>query len=117
MQCSMVKKSKGSHGSKAAFVRANPTVKAPDLVALAKKQGLTLTVGHIYNIRASDKAKPKANPASPAPAPVETGSRPASSGGDLTRMDAQLRSLILELGLYRAERVFAELRSSLSRIA
>jgi hypothetical protein len=85
------------------------------LVELAKKQGITLTVGHIYNIRASDKAKPKA--AQPGQAPVDSVSRPSASGNDLSRMDAQLRSLILELGLYRAEQVFAALRASLSRIA
>ena len=115
MRSSMAKKSKGAHGSKAAFVRANPTIKAPDLVELGKKQGIALTVGHIYNIRASDKAKPKANQSNPAS--VDPGNRPPASGGDLSRMDAQLRSLILEIGLYRAEQVFASLRASLSRIA
>jgi hypothetical protein len=32
-------------------------------------------------------------------------------------MDAQLRSLILSMGLYRAEQVFAELKAAVSRIA
>jgi hypothetical protein len=114
----MAKKSKVAHGSKAAFVRANPKVAAADLVALAKKQGIKLTVGHVYNIRASDKAKKNAG--SPSQSSVESSSRPSPSSAavsstattELSRMDKQLRTLILRMGLYRAEQIFSELKSS-----
>lgn len=111
----MARKPKAPHGSKAAFVRANPDVKAPELVALAKKQGLSLTAGYVYNIRASGKGKlqpsPAKQPSSDATSP------PSAATGQLSRMDAQLRSLILSIGLYRAEQVFSDLKASLSRIA
>lgn len=110
----MSTKSKVPHGSKAAFVRANPAVSAPELVTLAKKQGITLTVGHIYNIRASDKAKQQKAPSNGASgAPAGTRAHPVA---ELPRLDAQLRTLILRIGLDRADQIFSELRSSLSRI-
>jgi hypothetical protein len=114
----MAKKSKVPHGAKAAFVRANPKVAPAELVKQGKKQGLSLTVGHIYNIRASDKAKKKASP--PSQPSAVSSSRPSpdsatvssTSAAELSRMDKQLRTLILRMGLYRAEQIFAELKSS-----
>jgi hypothetical protein len=103
-------KNKVPHGSKAAFVRANPAVSAPELVKQAQKQGMSLTVGHIYNIRASDKAKRQG------PAPVAAASSPSAPAVQLPRLDAQLRTLILRIGLDRADQIFSELKSSLSRL-
>jgi hypothetical protein len=111
----MAKKSKVPHGAKAAFVRANPKMAPAELVKQGKKQGLSLTVGHIYNIRATDKAKKKTTP--PSQPSVESSTQPSTSAEELSRMDAQLRSLILSMGLYRAKQVFSQLESSLSRIA
>jgi hypothetical protein len=108
-------KNKTPHGSKAAFVRANPAVSAPELVKQAQKQGLSLTVGHIYNIRASDKSKRQ--PGQPGPAAADGARSPASTAQELPRLDAQLRTLILRIGLDRADQIFSELRSSLSRLS
>lgn len=93
-------------GTKSAFVRANPNVAAQDLLTMAEKQGIPLTVGYIYNIRASTKAKGgdvKAAGKSATPAPT---------GG--SNLDAQLRTLIIRIGLDRAEQVFAQLKKSLT---
>jgi hypothetical protein len=110
----MANKSKAPHGSKATFVRANPSVAAPELLKLAKQQGIALTLGHVYNIRASDKAKHRTNGSSQPSAEA----RPAASAAktELPRLDAQLRTLVLRIGLDRAEQIFSELKSSLSRL-
>jgi hypothetical protein len=114
----MANKSKAAHGSKATFVRANPTLAAPELVKQAKQQGITLTVGHVYNIRASDKAKGRTGTAAQSSASGEAPAALASSAGkaELPRLDAQLRTLILRIGLDRAEQIFSDLKSSLSRL-
>jgi hypothetical protein len=97
-------------GTKSAFVRANPNVPAQDLLAMAEKQGIPLTVGYIYNIRASTKAKGGEVKAA-GRATAERGAAPASGGSGL---EAQLRTLIIRIGLDRAEQVFAQLKKSLS---
>jgi hypothetical protein len=108
----MARKSKSPLGAKAAFVRANPSGTAQELVKLAKKQGLGLTVGHVYNIRSNDKKKQSADPMGTAPR--ASSSERSSSDSPL---DAQLRSLVIRIGLDRAERVFSELKSTLSRMS
>jgi hypothetical protein len=108
----MPKKSKPPLGAKAAFVRANPTATAQELVALGKKQGISLTAGHVYNIRADDKRKRLAQESGGAERPV----RSASSSSEQSQLDAQLRTLVIRLGLDRAEQVFTELKSSLTRM-
>jgi hypothetical protein len=107
----MARKSKSPLGAKAAFVRANPSGTAQELVKLAKKQGLGLTVGHVYNIRSNDKKK-SADPMGTAPR--ASSSERSSSDSPL---DAQLRSLVIRIGLDRAERVFSELKATLSRMS
>jgi hypothetical protein len=109
----MARKSKSPLGAKAAFVRANPSGTAQDLVKLARKQGIGLTVGHVYNIRSNDKKKQgSVDRAGVAPA----ASRSERSSGE-SALDAQLRSLVIRIGLDRAERVFSELKSTLSRMS
>jgi hypothetical protein len=109
----MARKSKSPLGAKAAFVRANPAGTAQELVKLAKAQGLGLTVGHVYNIRSNDKKKQGAvDPAGSAPA----ASRSERSSAE-SPLDAQLRTLVIRIGLDRAERVFTELKSTLSRMS
>jgi hypothetical protein len=96
-------------GTKAAFVRANPNVAAQELVAMAEKQGIPITVGHVYNIRALDKSRQAERQAKP---PERTAApQPGSSG-----LDAQLRTLIIRIGLDRAEQIFSQLKASLSKI-
>ena len=95
----MANKTKSPHGSKATFVRSNPSIAAGELVKLAKQQGMTLTVGHIYNIRASDKAKRKGGSAPSSAAAPDGALASAAAKAGLPRLDAQLRTLILRIGL------------------
>jgi len=105
----MAKKRKARAGTKADFVRSNPALSTSDLLALAEKQGIPLTAGYVYNIRAAQRAA--ADPASGSAAP-EGGAEKARAG----KLDAQLRTLIIRIGLDRAEQIFGELKASLSRI-
>jgi hypothetical protein len=111
----MPRKSKLPLGAKAAFVRANPSATAQEVIKLAKKEGMTLTAGHVYNIRAEDKKKQAPGVDEQEPAPKARRSRARAS--DSAELDAQLRTLVIRLGLDRAERVFTELKSSLSSMA
>ena len=106
----MAKKTKPPFGAKAAFVRAHASVPPAELVKLGAKEGLKLTLGHIYNIRGEEKRKQRPA-AEPAPATAS-----ASAGPSSAALDAQLRTLVIRIGLDRAERVFSELKSSLSRV-
>jgi hypothetical protein len=112
----MANKSKAPHGSKATFVRANPSLAAPELVKLAKQQGITLTVGHVYNIRASDKSRQRTVGSSQASPLAGAAPLPSGAKADSPRLETQLRTLILRIGLDRAEQLFSELKSSLSHL-
>jgi len=111
----MARKPKLPQGAKAAFVRSNPNATAQDLVRLGKKQGITLTAGHVYNIRAGDKKKQP--PASPPKASAPSASSPVPSTKASSQLDGQLRTLVIRIGLDRAEQVFSELKSTLSKMA
>ena len=111
----MARKSKLPLGAKASFVRANPSATAQEIIKLAKKEGMTLTAGHVYNIRAEDKKKQ--TPAVDGQEPAPTARRGRAASADSAQLDAQLRTLVIRIGLDRAERVFSELKSSLSTIA
>jgi hypothetical protein len=95
-------------GAKAAFVRSNPNLSAQELVSAAKKQGMALTAGHVYNIRAADKKKETGNGTQEIQRRDET--QPSSKGSST---DEQLRTLVIRVGLDRAEQVLSELKSSL----
>lgn len=94
-------------GTKSAFVRANPNVAAQDLLTMAEKQGIPLTVGYIYNIRAATKAKRAEGKAD-----GKSAEAPRAAGG--SGLEGQLRTLIIRIGLDRAEQVFSQLKKSLS---
>jgi len=111
----MPRNSKLPLGAKAAFVRSNPSATAQEIVKLGKKQGITLTAGHVYNIRADDKKRRLTSdlPGSDA----TTRATAATTRSASTQLDAQLRTLVIRIGLDRAEQVFSELKSTLSRMA
>jgi hypothetical protein len=106
----MAKKRKTRTGTKAAFVRNNAGLATAELLALAEKHGVPLTAGYIYNIRAAEKAKQADGQPSQA---AQATSAAAPRAGSL---DGQLRTLIIRVGLDRAEQIFGELKASLSRI-
>jgi len=108
----MAKKRKARSGTKASFVRNNAGLSTAELLTLAEKQGIPLTAGYIYNIRAAQKAQQTDGQAEAASA------SPAASNGKQrsSALDAQLRTLIIRIGLDRADQVFGELKASLSRL-
>jgi hypothetical protein len=89
-------------GSKTAFVRAHPNKTAQEVVAAAEQQGLTLTVGYVYNIRATAKKNGGA---------VATPARGVASRSDI---EIQLRTLVVRVGLDRAERILSEIKAAFS---
>jgi hypothetical protein len=107
----MAKKRKARAGTKASFVRNNAGLSTAELLTLAEKQGIPLTAGYVYNIRAAQKAQqPDGQAETASAAPAANGK--ARSGA----LDTQLRTLIIRIGLDRADQVFGELKASLSRL-
>jgi len=95
-------------------VREHPNVGAQELVQLARKQGLSLTPGHIYNIRAADKSRAVQRVAKSPGKPVTAGRRrSAAVGGDGSSSEDQLRNLVIRVGLDRAHEIFEELKTKL----
>jgi hypothetical protein len=80
-------------GSKTAFVTARPNKTAQQVVADAAQHGTTLTVGYVYNIRAMAKKKAGAG-----------GERDRAAASD-AGIEPQFRTLVLRIGLDRAERM------------
>jgi hypothetical protein len=103
-------------GSKAAFVRANPTATAREVVELGEQQGISLTVGHVYNIRAEDKKKRGQASSDAVSAPSASTSSSGASTKESSQLEAQLRTLVIRIGLDRAEQVFEQLKSTLARM-
>ncbi len=56
------KKGKPRTGTKAEFVRNNPSLTASELVKLGKSHGVALTESYIYNIRSATKANGSTTP-------------------------------------------------------
>ncbi len=77
-------------GDKAAFIRANPSVNASELVKLGKKQGIKFTASYVYNVRtlvkkeAEKSARP--NGSAPVRANKPNGASSEKSLGDLLEM-------------------------------
>jgi hypothetical protein len=116
------KKSTGSASaetpvSKTQFVLDIPvTTPAEEVVAKAAENGLSLSKGYVYSIRARSKAgkvgKGKKRPGRPSNSSKEASaakSTPsAPRGGSL---DLQLANIIAEIGLVRAEEVLRNVRA------
>lgn len=112
---------KAAHGLKSLFVRQRPEMTVADLIAAAEAEGLPLTKGHVYNIRSADKQKgipsnvqprgaaAKAGRATPQPGPSISTRSP-----DVTALEAHLRTLVIRIGLDRAEEIFTQVKSTLS---
>jgi hypothetical protein len=113
----MARKSKLPLGSKAAFVRANPGATAREIVELGEQQGMSLTVGHVYNIRAEDKKKRDQGSSEASTLDGSTSNTSSSlSAKAPPQLEAQLRTLVIRIGLDRAEQVFEQLKSTLARM-
>lgn len=117
----MAKKSKAAHGIKSQFVRSKPAATAQEVVDLAKKQGIKLTASHVYNIRANDKRRGQSTsstdqspPSPPAKRGRKAGNGLATQSSGVAPLDAQFRTLVLRMGLDRAEQLFSELKATLT---
>jgi hypothetical protein len=90
-------------GSKTAFVTARPNQTAQEVVAEAAQHGITLTAGYVYNIRAMAKRK----------AGATTGGRARAAATD-SGVETQFRSLVLRIGLDRAESILSDIKAAFS---
>lgn len=99
------KKVAGKFGAKADFIRSQPeSMSAKDVVDAAAKQGIKISVNHVYNLRTAAAKKTGDVKGSGLLVPKRGVGRPrASAGGDVER---QLRAAIAEVGLQRAREIF-----------
>jgi hypothetical protein len=117
------KGSKPARGSKADFVREQPSdLSAKEVVAKAKEAGLTLTENHVYAVRAGARKKAKdrskATPKKPAmatrpkAATPKKGPAPAPRIASGTTLKGQLRQILKEMGMAEARKVIAEVEAA-----
>lgn len=104
------KPAKGAFGAKAAFVRSHPDLAAKDVVELAAKAGLTMTVNHVYNVRSTSGISRRKGELTDRALPVATG-----KGANATA-EAQFRRLVLDLGVARARRLLQDVEAKLAAI-
>jgi hypothetical protein len=107
-------KSSSTHGDKATFVRGHANVGAQQLVKLARQQGMSLTAGYIYNIRAADKSRAGQRGEKQGSAAHRTNGSGSTEGRS---SDEQLRNLVLRIGLDRAEQIFEDLKAKVQSVA
>ena len=87
--------------NKSAFIRAHSHLKPAQIVAVAKKAGLSFSVEYVYSIRQNaKKARLLANP------------RTASA-----KTDTQFRALTLQIGVRRARELVSEVETQARAIA
>jgi hypothetical protein len=91
-------KPKPVHGAKSEFVRANGSLKAKDLVAKAKREGISLSTAYIYALRGKKDVGKK-------------------RGGSASETASSFAALLAKLGLDRAEEMMEQFRKAVSRIS
>lgn len=88
---------KPPHGSKTSFVRSQPPkLPAKQVVALARKQGIKLSVGYVHSVRWMANRPPKRKPG------PELSAQPVR---DPNAADTKLRQLFGEVGLTRSREI------------
>lgn len=101
-----VKKVPGKFGAKAEFIRNQPeSMSAKDIVDAAAKQGIKISVNHVYNLRTAAAKKGDLTPSVGLITPKRGVGRPRASGGS-GDVERQLRAAIAEVGLQRAREIF-----------
>jgi hypothetical protein len=100
------KKPSGKFGAKAEFIRSQPeSMSAKDIVDAAAKQGIKISVNHVYNLRTA--AAKKSGTPLPSISPVKRGpGRPRANAAGPSNVEQQLRAAIAEVGLQRAREIF-----------
>jgi len=101
------KSSNNTFGAKADFIRDQPSnMSAKDIVDAAAKQGLRISVNHVYNLRAAAKKQPGAGRSSATSSKSGRGRTATGVGAAAPGLEAQLRSAIAQVGLRRAREIF-----------
>jgi hypothetical protein len=99
---------KSKFGEKAQFVRSMPaSTPAKEVVAAAKKKGISLSENYIYNLRSNDGVTKKRG-AKPG---VKRGAS-RKAGAAAGNLEAQLRRTVAELGLAKAREIFLSVESA-----
>ena len=111
----MSKQSKASRRqNKSEFIRSQPAnMTAKRVVEAAAKQGMKMSVAYVSNIRSSAKRRAGTLTRTPKPAPaaqVPPGSGATSNG------EAQLRKLVIQLGVARARALVGEVEAKLEAV-
>ena len=97
--------------NKSAFVRnLPPKMPAKEVVARAKKAGITLSEKYVYVIR-SNSHKKRRRPGRPPGVRVA-----ASSGAPANGAEREFRRLAIEIGVRRAEEILGETRKKVALI-
>lgn len=101
------KKVSGKFGAKADFIRSQPeSMSAKEIVDAAAKQGIKISVNHVYNLRTAAAKKGEGGKGAGLMAPPKRGvGRPRANAGG-TDVERQLRAAIAEVGLQRAREIF-----------
>ena len=96
--------------NKSAFVRnLPPKMPAKEVVARAKKAGITLSEKYVYVIR-SNSHKKRRRPGRPAGSTMSSSATPTSSA------EREFRRLAIEIGVRRAEALLGETRKKVALI-
>ncbi|HMA91306.1 MAG TPA: hypothetical protein VKP30_01415 [Polyangiaceae bacterium] len=103
------KKVTGKFGAKADFIRNQPeSMSAKEIVEAAAKQGIKISVNHVYNLRtaAAKKGEPGGKGTAMLAPKRGVGRPPRAAAGGGTDVERQLRAAIAEVGLQRAREIF-----------
>jgi hypothetical protein len=102
--------------NKSAFVRnLPPKLPAKEVVARAKKAGITLSEKYVYVIRSNSHKKRRGAGRGPG-RPVGRPRMALSSGGPGTGAEREFRRLAIEIGVRRAEEILGETRKKVALI-
>src|SRR5512133_1239571 len=92
-----VRQRRGRFGEKADFIRSQSnSISATQIVEAAAKQGLKISVNHVYNLRTIAAAK-------------RAGSTRIHVRGPSKSLEHQIRDAIAEIGLHRAREILEEI--------
>ena len=92
-----VRQRRGRFGEKADFIRSQPnSMSAKQIVEAAAKQGLKISVNHVYNLRMGVTAR-------------RAGGTRGGAPNRSSSVEQQIRDAIAEIGLRRAREILGEI--------
>jgi len=107
-------KKAGKSPSKSEFVRAHPGISAPEVVRLAKEQGITLNDSLVYNVRSQQRKKVEKSGTTETPTPTSAAAAPAKQLAAKSPLEAQFRALVLRIGLDRSNELLEQLKTDIA---